>query len=139
MKKILIISTLLFILNLIVVGTTLADTGDTIIKGLSNTGNQAGFAIDDPRSGNPGVDFPQAFANFATGLAGILSGLFLILMIYGGWLWMSARGNEDQVGKAKKIILGAVIGLAIIIAGRIIAELALLALGKAFATTAGSS
>src|SRR6056297_205117 len=31
--------------------------------------------------------------------------LFLLLMIYGGILWMTARGNEEQVGKAKNLII----------------------------------
>ncbi len=42
--------------------------------------------------------------------------LFLILMVYGGFLWMTARGNEDQVVKAKNLIIAAIIGLIIILA-----------------------
>jgi len=41
--------------------------------------------------------------------------LFFILMIYGGFLWMTARGDEGQVTKAKDLIFAAVIGLVIII------------------------
>ena len=39
----------------------------------------------------------------------------LILVIYGGFLWMLAGGNEEQVGKAKKILRGAIIGLIIVL------------------------
>ncbi|MCK4553699.1 hypothetical protein KAU19_01930 [Candidatus Parcubacteria bacterium] len=42
--------------------------------------------------------------------------LFFILMIYGGFLWMTARGNEQQVEKAKELIIAATIGLIIILA-----------------------
>ncbi len=42
--------------------------------------------------------------------------IFLILMIYGGFLWMTARGNEDQVVKSKNLIIAAVIGLIIVLA-----------------------
>ena len=42
--------------------------------------------------------------------------LFLILMIYGGFLWMTARGNEEQVTKSKNLIIAAVIGLVIVLA-----------------------
>ena len=35
-------------------------------------------------------------------------------MIYGGFMWMQARGNEEYVRKAKEIIWSAVIGLVII-------------------------
>ena len=41
--------------------------------------------------------------------------IFLILVIYGGFLWMTASGNEEQVGKAKKILKSAIIGLVIVI------------------------
>ena len=42
--------------------------------------------------------------------------LFFILMIYGGFLWMTARGNEENVTKAKELIIAAVIGLVIVLA-----------------------
>lgn len=41
--------------------------------------------------------------------------IFLILMIYGGFLWMTAKGNEEQVTKAKNLITAAIIGLIIVI------------------------
>jgi TRAP-type C4-dicarboxylate transport system permease small subunit len=41
--------------------------------------------------------------------------LFLLLIIYGGILWMTARGNEQQVTKAKDLIISAVIGLIIVL------------------------
>lgn len=39
--------------------------------------------------------------------------IFLILMVYAGMLWMTARGDEGQVDKSKEIIQAAIIGLAI--------------------------
>lgn len=42
--------------------------------------------------------------------------IFLILMVYGGFLWMTGRGEEEQISKAKKTISAAVIGI-IIVAG----------------------
>ena len=47
---------------------------------------------------------------------GLLAVIFLILMVYAGYLWMMARGNEDDVKKAKDIIIAAIIGLIIIVA-----------------------
>ena len=55
---------------------------------------------------------------------------FLILMFYGGYLWMAAQGNDEQVGKAKKIITGAVIGLAITLASFAFATFILNAFGE---------
>jgi len=42
--------------------------------------------------------------------------LFLVLAIYGGYTWMMARGNEQEVEKGRDIIKAAVIGVAIILA-----------------------
>jgi cbb3-type cytochrome oxidase subunit 3 len=42
--------------------------------------------------------------------------IFLVLMVYGGFLWMTARGNEEQVAKAKNLITAAIIGLIIVLA-----------------------
>lgn len=41
--------------------------------------------------------------------------LFLMLMIYGGYMWMTAAGNDQQVDKAKTIITNAVIGIAVVV------------------------
>lgn len=44
-------------------------------------------------------------------------GLFtLIIFMYGGFLWIWARGNEEQITKAKDILQGTFIGLIIILA-----------------------
>lgn len=42
--------------------------------------------------------------------------VFLLLMIYGGFLWMTGGGNEKQAAKAKAIIIAAIIGLIIVVA-----------------------
>jgi hypothetical protein len=40
----------------------------------------------------------------------------MILMIYGGYNWMTAAGDEQKIDKAKDTIRAAMIGLIIIIA-----------------------
>jgi hypothetical protein len=59
--------------------------------------------------------------NLAEDIGGIINAalsflgvIFLLLMIYGGYLWMTAAGNEEQVGKAKKIMTSAIVGLIIV-------------------------
>lgn len=42
--------------------------------------------------------------------------IFLILMVYAGFLWMMARGNEQRIEKAKTLIEAAVIGIVIVLA-----------------------
>ncbi|OGL74144.1 hypothetical protein A3F28_00230 [Candidatus Uhrbacteria bacterium RIFCSPHIGHO2_12_FULL_57_11] len=43
----------------------------------------------------------------------ILGVIFLVLTVYAGYLWMTARGDDQQVTKAKDILKAAVIGVAI--------------------------
>jgi len=49
--------------------------------------------------------------NIILGLTGVL---FVILTIYAGYLWMTARGNEEQAEKALNYIKDAIIGIIII-------------------------
>ena len=44
----------------------------------------------------------------------ILGVIFLGLVVYGGYLWMTAQGDDKQVGKAKDTLTQAIIGLVII-------------------------
>jgi hypothetical protein len=48
-------------------------------------------------------------------LLSLLGVIFLGLIVYGGILWMTAEGNEDNIEKAKKIITQAVVGLVIVL------------------------
>ncbi|OGH82903.1 MAG: hypothetical protein A2373_04225 [Candidatus Magasanikbacteria bacterium RIFOXYB1_FULL_40_15] len=49
------------------------------------------------------------------GVLGFVSVIFFLLTIYGGILWMTARGNEQQTDKALHTITSASIGLAIVL------------------------
>ncbi len=40
----------------------------------------------------------------------------VVVILIGGFKWMTAAGNEDQVGQAKKMIIAGAIGLVIILA-----------------------
>jgi|WetSurMetagenome_2_1015567.scaffolds.fasta_scaffold182537_2 hypothetical protein len=49
-------------------------------------------------------------------ILGLLGIIFIALLIYAGFQWMTAEGNEEKVEKAKGTIMRAVIGLIIVIA-----------------------
>lgn len=51
----------------------------------------------------------------AAGLS-LLGIAFFLLVLYAGFIWMKARGNSEEVEKAKGIIEGAVIGLILVTA-----------------------
>ena len=45
---------------------------------------------------------------------GLLGAIFIILMLYGGYNWMTAGGEEAKIDKAKKTITQAIIGVVIV-------------------------
>ncbi len=63
-------------------------------------------------------------------LLGLLGIIFIILMIYAGFLWMTAGGSEEQIKKAINLIRAAVIGLIIVIAAYSITNFVFDALSK---------
>ena len=65
--------------------------------------------------------------NVALSMVGLI---FLILMVYSGFLWMTARGEEAQIEKAQKIIKGTVIGLVLVLSAYAITFLVANALNK---------
>lgn len=44
---------------------------------------------------------------------GLLGVVFLLLVLYAGFLWMTAGGDDKQVDKAKKMLINATVGLVI--------------------------
>ena len=68
--------------------------------------------------------------NVAMGLLGIIA---VVIILIGGFKWMTAGGNEENVAGAKKMIIQGVIGLAIILASWAIARFVLESLVSATA------
>lgn len=57
-------------------------------------------------------DLLLTFLNFFLGFLGIVA---VIMVIYGGVLYVTAAGNQENIDKGKKIIMYAVIGIVIIL------------------------
>lgn len=66
---------------------------------------------------NTDIQAPEIVAGqIIQGALVIIGVVFGILIIYGGYLWMIARGNEEYVKKATEILKTAVIGFIIVVA-----------------------
>ncbi|MFH1430819.1 MAG: hypothetical protein ABIG71_04895 [Candidatus Uhrbacteria bacterium] len=61
----------------------------------------------------------------------IIGVLFFVYMVYAGYLWLTAHGETEPITKAKKILSGAVIGLAITFAAYAITYFVVAALTEA--------
>ena len=57
------------------------------------------------------ITLDEAIANVLNWLYSILMSVAIIFLIYGAFLFVTASGNEEQVGKGKQIILWALIGV----------------------------
>lgn len=102
MKKKLLAFCLVLGLSLVITAPALAEIYDPL--GLQY-GEYTGLGSNDIRFTIANV------INVALSLLGVLT---LALIVYAGYMWMTAAGNQDQADKAKKIIYFAVIGLLII-------------------------
>ena len=74
----------------------------------------------------------SSIINVALGLLGIVA---VVIVLWGGFRWMTAGGNEEKVGEARKIIFSGVIGLAIILSAFAIATFVLKQLADATGAT----
>jgi len=76
------------------------------------------------------TSFLDGALNIVNYLLSFLGIIFFLLLIYSGFLWMTAEGNDEKLNKAKKITREVVIGLVIIITARIITEFVLSQVGN---------
>lgn len=66
--------------------------------------------------GTPGPDIPTLIGQVINAALGVVGSIALVMFIYGGFTWMTAAGNAEQVTKGKNIIVWAAIGLVVIFA-----------------------
>jgi len=67
------------------------------------------------QTGLAGGDIRVIIANIIRTALGLLGLLAVIIVLWGGFVWMTAGGNEEKVATAKKILFNGVIGLMIIL------------------------
>jgi hypothetical protein len=87
---------------------------DNLKNNYKQTGNAAGVATSK--------GLPQLVGSFINAAIGLLGVILVVLIIYAGFLWMTAQGNEEKVKKAKQIITQCVIGMILIFAAYAITE-----------------
>ncbi len=78
---------------------------------------QTSFSIENI-GGSVGLgtsDLKQTVVNIIQWVLGILALVAVLMIIVGGFQWMTAAGNDERIDKAKKIISAAVIGLIIVL------------------------
>ena len=61
-----------------------------------------------------GLNYGEGIMTIIQYLLGFLGIIAIIIMLDGGFIWLTSAGNEEKVGQAKKIITAGIIGLVII-------------------------
>ena len=123
MKKSLIFLLFVIFLNIAFITPVMIEAADKDAKSLFNS------SLDETADGTGHLKTKMSNAgalgtaslviSVALSLIGIV---FLILMIYGGFIWMNSRGNDQEIQKAITIIRNSIIGLLIVVAAYAITE-----------------
>ncbi|OGY52804.1 MAG: hypothetical protein A3B15_01505 [Candidatus Buchananbacteria bacterium RIFCSPLOWO2_01_FULL_45_31] len=98
MKKIALIAILTMVFALTAIPALALDTG-------LSYGTYTGLGTRDLREG------VMMIVQYLLGFLGIIA---IIVILYGGFVWLTSAGSEEKVGQAKKIITAGIIGLIII-------------------------
>lgn len=119
----------LSILVLLTLGTTAyAVVSNDPLTGVDRllTGVESGAGLDHK------VAEPQFIvANLVQVALSLVGIVLIILIIYGGYRWGTARGNESQVDDARGLIRDAIIGLIVIFAAFFITTFVVRVIGNA--------
>ncbi len=103
--------------------STGASSGMTAKGLLQQLGDKAGYETAIGRN-----NLSSVVAAVINGFLALLGIIFLFYLIHAGYLWMTARGEEDQVNQAKDEIRNAIIGFIVIIAAYAIVNYVVMAL-----------
>ena len=110
---------IIFILSIILMPNFgYANVLSDIDSNLTNFQNKVGL----PSGAVSPVGWIINIINMALGLLGLF---FVILIMYGGFTWMTAQGDDKKVQKAKDIIKNSIYGIAIVLLAAVLANLAI--------------
>lgn len=68
------------------------------------------------------ADIKQTIGSLIRIMLGFLGVIAVVIILMGGFKWMTAGGNDEKVAEAKKLIIAGIIGLAIILSAYAIAS-----------------
>lgn len=109
-KKKLIIAVCLIASFIFLISSPLAGQAFNFAEdsGLSTSAETAGFA-----TGSEAETVDSLVGIIIYAILGLVGVVFLALMIYSGFRWMIAQGNEERINKAKDGLISALVGLII--------------------------
>lgn len=108
-------------------------TSDTYsgLSGAQSGLTDVGSTLD---SSATGATLPEMIGNIINVLLGVLGIVFVVLVVYSGFLYLTDAGSDEGIKKAKKILRTSVMGLVLIVAAYAIADYVISALVGATST-----
>lgn len=73
-------------------------------------------------------DLIGLFSSIASLILGLISGIVLFALTFGGFMWIYSAGNTEKVQKGIQIIFGAIFGLIFVLTGWVMVNVAIAAL-----------
>jgi hypothetical protein len=133
-RKIIFIVSIIFAFSVFiphVLAQSVPETNTSPVKSLLETaGGAAKYDVNSVESGD--ISLASITGGIIQIFLSLLGIIFIGLLIYGGFLWMNARGNTEQVAKAMDLIKDAVIGLVIVAAAYAITYFVLYMLAREY-------
>lgn len=80
-----------------------------IKQGLENVNSDGNLGSSDPDQ------LTKTVGSLISTFLGVLGIIFLVLVIYAGFTWMTAAGDEKKIASAKNILISAVVGLVVLL------------------------
>ncbi len=102
---------LILISSLFIYNYSFADPFDNTMRNLQGTATMGGYKT----SGVTEHSLASTLGKAVNIIASFLGIIFALLIIYAGFVWMFAGGDENEIKKAKGIIKNSIIGLAIVL------------------------
>lgn len=69
------------------------------------------------------TDLPTIIGKVVGAVLALVGVVFFLLILWAGFSWMTAKGNEEEINKAKGIIITATLGLIVILGAYAITNL----------------
>ncbi len=126
------ISIIIFLLAIIININIVNIVQASVLQYMEDAGSAASY-----KTSGEELEPTYLVGNIIKTIISLLGIFFIGLTIYGGFLWMNARGDAEQVKKAQNIIRDALIGIVIVIAAYAIAYFVLFYIAKNYITNPG--
>lgn len=85
----------------------------------------------ETHAGYANTDIAAVIGNVVLTLLTLLGVVFIVLIVFAGFRWMLAQGEEQKITEARNLILHSIIGLLIVLAAYAISYFIISALQKA--------